>query len=212
MRKPLLPMKLQFFAEGDASGQGDTNNQQTQQQNQQGSASGAAPAFDYENLAGIIAGKKSYIDKIKKNQLTRALRIDKMTLAALEGTLKYYMDEEQAVKNIPTLHMILSPKEEHKKRAQRLKNRLVKSVHGFDIKLDSDFSMVGGGSMPTEKIETYVLKIKSMDFSAEQLEVKLRNNITPIIVRIYNGEIILDLRTIFDRDFDIIIEAFKNLK
>jgi L-seryl-tRNA(Ser) seleniumtransferase len=161
--------------------------------------------------AGIIAGKKEFIDRIKKNQLTRALRIDKMTLAALEGTLKYYMDEEQAVKNIPTLHMILSPKDEHKKRAQRLKTRLQKAADSFDIKLEADFSMVGGGSMPTEKIETYVLKIKSKDFSAEQLEVKLRKNITPIIVRIYNGEVILDLRTIFDKDFDIIIEAFKNI-
>ncbi len=68
MRKPLLPMKLQFFAEGDASGQGDTNNQQTQQQNQQGSASGAAPAFDYEKLAGIITGKQTVTeDTILKN-------------------------------------------------------------------------------------------------------------------------------------------------
>jgi L-seryl-tRNA(Ser) seleniumtransferase len=161
--------------------------------------------------AGIIAGKKEYIDKIKKNQLTRALRIDKMTLAALEGTLKYYLDEEAAVKNLPTLYMILSSKEEHKKRAQRLKNRLQKSVEGLDIKLDMDYSMVGGGSMPTEKISTYVLKIKSTTKSIKQMEKSLRSNITPIIVRIYNNEIIMDIRTIFDKDFDTIVEAFKNI-
>lgn len=161
--------------------------------------------------AGIIAGKKEYIDKIKKNQLTRALRIDKMTLAALEGTLKYYLDEEAAVKNLPTLYMILSPKEEHKKRAQRLKYRLQRSIEGLDIKLDMDYSMVGGGSMPTEKINTYVLKIKSSTKSIEQMERGLRSNITPIIVRIYNNEIIMDIRTILDKDFDTIVEAFKNI-
>lgn len=161
--------------------------------------------------AGIIAGKKEYINKIKKNQLTRALRIDKMTLAALEGTLKYYLDEAEAVKKLPTLYMILSPKEEHKKRAQRLKSKLQKADLNINIKLEADYSMVGGGSMPTEKIDTYVLKIKSGTMSADQLEKNLRNNITPIIVRIYNGEIILDLRTIFDKDFDIIVEAFRNL-
>lgn len=161
--------------------------------------------------AGIIAGKKEYIDRIKKNQLTRALRIDKLTLAALEGTLKYYLDETEAVKKLPTLYMILSPKEEHKKRAQRLKTKLQKANGSLSIKLESDYSMVGGGSMPTEKIDTYALKIKSNSISAEQLEKKLRNNSTPIIVRIYNNEVILDLRTIFDKDFDIIAEAFKNL-
>ncbi len=161
--------------------------------------------------AGIIAGKKEYIDKIKKNQLTRALRIDKMTLAALEGTLKYYLDEAEAVKKLPTLYMILSAKEEHKKRAQRLKKKLQNTGLELNIKLETDYSMVGGGSMPTEKINTYVLKIKSSTLTAAQLEEKLRKNVTPIIVRIYDGDIILDLRTIFDKDFDGIVEAFKNI-
>lgn len=161
--------------------------------------------------AGIIVGKKVYIDKIKKNQLTRALRIDKLTLAALEGTLKYYLDEETAVKDIPTLNMILSPKEEHKKRAQRLKNKIQKTVKGLDIIVDSDYSMVGGGSMPTEKIPTYILKIKSKTISAKQLEKLLRNNITPIIVRIFEDNIIMDLRTIFDKDFDFITAALEKL-
>lgn len=161
--------------------------------------------------AGIIVGKKHFIDKIKKNQLTRALRIDKLTLAALEGTLKYYIDEELAVKDIPTLNMILSPKEEHKKRAQRLKSKIQKAVEGLEVTVDSDYSMVGGGSMPTEKIPTYVLRIKSKSISAEQLEKKLRGSETPIIVRIIEHNIIMDLRTIFDRDFEVITEAFKKL-
>lgn len=161
--------------------------------------------------AGIIIGKKKYIDKMKKNQLTRALRIDKMTLAALEGTLKYYLDEEEAVKNIPTLHMILSSKEEHKKRAQRLKKKLQNKIKSFKFTIEEDYSMVGGGSMPTEKIKTYVIRIKSEQFSPQELEKKLRENKNPIIIRISNNEAILDIRTIFDKDFDLILDAFAAL-
>lgn len=161
--------------------------------------------------AGIIAGKKQFLDRIKKNQLTRALRIDKMTLAALEGTLKHYIEEEQAIKNIPTLNMILSSKEEHKKRAQRLKTKLQRAADGLDIKVEADYSMVGGGSMPTEKIDTYVLKVKSAKFTPEELEKKLRENSTPVIARIYSGCLYLDLRTIFDKDFEVITEAFTKI-
>lgn len=160
---------------------------------------------------GIIAGKKAYIDKIKNNQLTRALRVDKMTLAALEGTLKYYLDEEQAVKNIPTLYMILSSKIEHKRRAQRLKAKILRVVNEIAIKVEEDYSMVGGGSMPTEKIPTYVLKIKSSKLSAQSIEESLRKNSTPIIVRIYNDEVYIDLRTILDKDFDTIVDSFKKI-
>ncbi len=78
--------------------------------------------------AGIIVGKKKYIDKMKKNQLTRALRIDKMTLAALEGTLKYYIDEKEAIENIPTLNMILSSKEIHKKKSSKIKKEDFKII------------------------------------------------------------------------------------
>lgn len=161
--------------------------------------------------AGIIVGKKKYIDRMKKNQLTRALRIDKMTLAALEGTLKYYLDETEAVKNIPTLYMILSSKEEHKKRAQRLKRRLQNRANNFKFALEEDYSMVGGGSMPAERIETYVIKVKSDKFSPQELERKLRENKTPIIIRVSNNEVVLDLRTIFDKDFDTIVDAFDAL-
>ncbi|OAA87976.1 L-seryl-tRNA(Sec) selenium transferase [Clostridium coskatii] len=158
--------------------------------------------------AGIVIGKKVYIDKMKKNQLTRALRIDKMTLAALEGTLKYYLDEKEAIENIPTLHMILSQKSDHKKRAQRLKEELESKIKNFKFALEEDYSIVGGGSMPTEKIDTYVIKVESDKFSPQELEKKLRENKTPIIIRISNNEVILDVRTIFDKDFDIIVNAF----
>lgn len=161
--------------------------------------------------AGIIVGKAKYINRMKKNQLTRALRIDKMTLAALEGTLKHYLEETEAIKNIPTLNMLLCPHDTLKKRAQKLKRKLQNKTDKFTFTIDNDYSMVGGGSMPTEKIETYVIKIKSEDFTAVQIEEKLRMNETTIIVRISNNEVIMDLRTLFPNDYEIITEAFKTM-
>jgi L-seryl-tRNA(Ser) seleniumtransferase len=161
--------------------------------------------------AGIIVGKKKYIDRMRKNQLTRALRIDKMTLAALEGTMQHYLEEAEAIKNIPTLSMLLCPKEELKKRAQKLKRKLQNKADRFVFTIDNDYSMVGGGSMPTEKMETYVIKIKSEDFTAIQIEEWLRMNEVSIIVRIYNNEVIMDLRTLFEKDYDIIAKAFNDI-
>jgi L-seryl-tRNA(Ser) seleniumtransferase len=161
--------------------------------------------------AGIIVGKKKYIDRMKKNQLTRALRIDKMTLAALEGTMHHYLEEAEAIINIPTLNMLLCSKEELKKRAQRLKKKLQSKTDNFTFTIGTDYSMVGGGSMPTEKMETYVIKVKSENFTATQIEEKLRLNDISIIVRINNNEVILDLRTLFEKDYEVIAMAFQNM-
>ncbi|WP_392486607.1 L-seryl-tRNA(Sec) selenium transferase [Haloimpatiens sp. FM7315] len=162
--------------------------------------------------AGIIVGKKVFIDRMKKNQLTRALRIDKMTLAALEATLRLYLDEKEAIDKIPTVNMLLSPKDEIKKKAISLKRRLKNKVSDFNFDIEEDFSMVGGGSMPTERIETYVLKVKSKVYTPEEIECKLRMNEIPIITRVYNNEVIMDLRTIFKKDFDDIVKAFSSIK
>jgi len=162
--------------------------------------------------AGIIVGKKKYIDMMKKNQLTRALRVDKMTLAALEGTLNYYIDQNEAVENIPTLYMILSSKELHKKRALKLKRKLQSSAQNFIFKVCEDFSMVGGGSMPEERIATFVIKVRSSDFGSEEIEKNLRLSKIPIIIRVNSNEVILDLRTFTDNDFETIVQAFKKMK
>lgn len=162
--------------------------------------------------AGIIVGKKEFIENMKKNQLTRALRIDKMTLAALEATLKYYLDEKEAVENIPTLNMLLKNREIIKKDAIRLKKRLNSKVKNFEFKVEEDFSMVGGGSMPTERIKTYVIKVSSNKLNAEEIEKRLRESKTPIITRMFNGQVILDLRTIFEEDFKTIVEEFLKIE
>ncbi|MEK6264014.1 MAG: L-seryl-tRNA(Sec) selenium transferase [Clostridium sp.] len=161
--------------------------------------------------AGIIVGKKKYIDKMKQNQLTRALRIDKMTLAALEGTLQHYLQESEAINNIPTLMMLLCPQSELKKRAQKLKKKLQNKRSKFTFTIALDYSMVGGGSMPTEKMDTYVIKVKSDFFTAKQIEERLRMNTIAIIVRINNNEVLMDLRTLFKEDYELITDAFSEM-
>ena len=161
--------------------------------------------------AGIIAGKKKYIDMMKNNQLTRALRIDKMTLAALEGTLKHYLDESDAIKNIPSLNMILMNSEDIKKKAYKLKRKLVKATDKFDFNVDMDFSMVGGGSMPTERIKSYVIRLKGYEMKPALIEKKLRECETPVVVRVSGDCVIMDLRTISEGEFKFIEDAFKEI-
>lgn len=161
--------------------------------------------------AGIIVGKKKFIEKIKRNQLTRALRVDKFTLAALEITLKHYLNEKEAIEKIPTLHMMTLSKEEIKKRAERFieMTKSLKAYYNFSI--EQGFSTVGGGSMPDSKLETYLVKISSENMNEVSLERKLRGYEIPIIVRVYNGSVCIDLRTILEKDYEVIFNALKEI-
>lgn len=162
--------------------------------------------------AGIIVGNKKYIDLMKKNQLTRALRIDKMTLAALEATLRLYLDEETAIKEIPALSMLTRDIELLRKNAMKL-SKMLKARLGerASIEIKKDFSQVGGGSMPLENMETYTVTLKPINKSLEVLEEELRHEETPIITRIYKDRMILDVRTIFNDEYSIIAEALERL-
>ena len=164
--------------------------------------------------AGIIVGKKKYINKMKKNPLTRALRVDKFTLASLEATLKEYKDQKSAKQNIPTLRMLTENLNNIKNRAQKLTNMLanknLNKKYKFNIK--KDISKVGGGAFPLEELETYVLEIKNEKLSASELSYKLRMNYPPIFSRIQDEKLILDFRTIKNEDLDIILKALKEIE
>lgn len=157
--------------------------------------------------AGIIVGRKEYIDRMKKNQLTRALRIDKMTLAALEATLRLYLDESKAVKEIPGLNMLTKDKDRLKKDALKL-SRMIKTRLKDRAKVEviEDFSQVGGGAMPLESLETYAVAVKPNGISLENLDYILRTENIPIITRINKDRMIFDVRTLFDDDYKIISE------
>ena len=155
--------------------------------------------------AGIIVGSKEYIDKMKKNPLTRAIRIDKLTLAALEGTLRLYLDKELALKEIPVLRMLTYSSETLGKRARRLCTRLKRSLGAIGtISIEDDFSEVGGGSMPLHKMPTKVVVIKPDNISLMELEEMLRGYTTPIIARISKDRLMLDVRTIADDEFEVV--------
>lgn len=159
--------------------------------------------------AGIIIGKKKYIEQMKKNQLTRALRVDKMTIVALEATLRIYLNEDDAIKNIPTLKMITCSLETLETKADMLLEK-VKDLHiDAYIQKERNVSQVGGGSMPLEKLDTYTIVIKPNKFSVSYLEKRLRNSESHIIGRINDDKYILDVRTIEENEFDLIVKELK---
>ncbi|MEB3024689.1 MULTISPECIES: L-seryl-tRNA(Sec) selenium transferase [unclassified Parvimonas] len=160
--------------------------------------------------AGIIVGKKEYIEKMKKNQLTRALRVDKFTLSALESVFSYYIDEESAIAKIPTLNMLTAKVEKLYNKAQKLIECLGKS-NEFSYEIIDIDSEVGAGSLPTQKLPSKAVKLISESFTENELEEKLRNNKIPIITRIYKGNLIFDVRTIFENEFCIIKDALNSL-
>ncbi|CEH33148.1 L-seryl-tRNA(Sec) selenium transferase [Romboutsia lituseburensis] len=163
--------------------------------------------------AGIIVGKKEYIDKMKKNQLTRALRVDKLTICALEATLRMYLDEERAIKEIPTLRMLTYKIEELEEKAKKLLNMIDQLKLDAEVCIEDGLSQVGGGSMPLETIKTKVISIMPKIMNVSALEKKLRLGEANIIARVYDNKYVLDVRTIFDDEYEIIVneldKAFK---
>lgn len=159
--------------------------------------------------AGIIVGKKEYISAMKKNQLTRALRVDKLTICALEATLRMYLDEEEAVKNIPTLRMITMPIEELERKANLLYSKIEKLNLDADVHIEECLSQVGGGSMPLETMKSMGIAITPNNMNVSALERKLRLSDSHIIARVYDNKYVLDVRTIFEDEFEDIANELK---
>jgi L-seryl-tRNA(Ser) seleniumtransferase len=162
--------------------------------------------------AGIIVGKKKYIDKIKKNPLTRALRLDKMTIAALYQTFKAYLNSKDALKSIPALKMLTAKKTGIRKRCDTFLDRL-KGLKKRSVRLSvkDDFSYVGGGALPLSKLETCVIALKSEKVSAARIAKRFREYATPVIVRVSNDKVLFDLRTVLKGEEKIILDAFNEI-
>ena len=158
--------------------------------------------------AGIIIGKKKYIDKMKKNQLTRALRIDKFTAATLEVVLQEYLSEERAITNLPVLQMITKSVEAVEKEAKELFMVLEGLELPVELAMEDCESQIGGGSLPLERIPSRAITIKPTKISTAELEERMRFLPIPIIPRTLNDKILLDVRTIGIQNF----EVFRQLK
>jgi L-seryl-tRNA(Ser) seleniumtransferase len=160
--------------------------------------------------AGIIVGKKEVLDLVKTNPLTRALRIDKLTLAALESTLLLYLDEKKAMAEIPTLQMLTDDRNRLKRRGKRLLKRLA-GINGIEVALKEAVSQVGGGSLPLQELPTLVIALRPLSSSVNDLERNLRSGNPPIISRISKEELLLDLRTIFDEEIPLIATGIREV-
>ena len=162
--------------------------------------------------AGIIVGKKHVLDQIKNNPLARALRIDKLTLAALEATVRLYRDEAIAVRRIPTLRMLTMDIKEIELRASKLMENLKKiDASRLRLNLIELSSKAGGGALPLLELPSKCLRIQIEGLSANTLEISMRKNSPPIIGRIDDDAFIIDPRTLQDNDLPIIESAFENV-
>jgi L-seryl-tRNA(Ser) seleniumtransferase len=159
--------------------------------------------------AGLILGRKEYIAKIQKHPLTRAVRIDKLTLAALEATLLEYADEEGAKEKIPTVRMLLEDTEKIRVRAKKIASLLRKSLGGATIEVVKDSSQAGGGSLPEVNFPTFTVTIKPGKITVNELEVRLRNGRPPIITRIKDDSLVLDARTVSADEVEALVKGVK---
>jgi L-seryl-tRNA(Ser) seleniumtransferase len=158
--------------------------------------------------AGIILGKRTYIEKIKKNPLNRALRIDKLTLAALESILRLYLDEASALREIPTLAMIAASEKTVHLRASNCQQRIqMKMGHLCVSELVLVQSRVGGGAMPEQNIPSWAVAVRPGAMTIHQLEQSLRRSPVPVIGRVEDDRLLLDMRTVADDELDELIES-----
>ncbi len=159
--------------------------------------------------AGIIAGKKKYVERCRRNPLFRALRVDKMTYAALEATLRSYL--RGASDEIPVLRLIRLPVEQIAARAESLRTRLESELAGrAQVSVVPGRSVVGGGSTPGYSLPTKLVAISPGQMSAAELAARLRRGVLPVIVRVESERVLLDLRTVFEEQEAALVPALRD--
>lgn len=162
--------------------------------------------------AGIIVGKKPFIEAMKKHQLLRALRMDKLTLASLEATLALYRDEMVALKEVPTLRMLTATLPELTARAKKIAGRLRhRTPDAVNFKLSEGFSQAGGGTLPLLNLPTMLIEVAVEGLTPNDIEARLRGMEIPVIGRINKNAFLLDPRTLQDADLDDLAAALSAL-
>ena len=162
--------------------------------------------------AGLILGKGPLMDRIRRNPLNRALRIDKLTLAALEATLRQYLDPEAALERIQTLKALTEHPSRTARRARRLSALLRKlAPAALSVALATGEATAGGGSLPLERISTTLVALSVTGLSAAALERRLRRLECPIVARIEGERVFLDARTLLDEELPLIRDGLAEL-
>ena len=158
--------------------------------------------------AGLIAGRKELVDRLKKHPLARALRLDKMTLAALEATLRLYLDPQRALQEVPTLRQLAIPAVELQQRCHALLARL-QSTAGDRATLEivTSTATVGGGAMPLAELPGFAIAVTPHRFSLQQLTERLRRCDPPVIARVQDERLLLDPRTLLPGEEELLATA-----
>ena len=160
---------------------------------------------------GIIVGKRKYIDKILKNPLMRAMRVDKITLAALAATLRLYRDPIKAQQEIPILRMLSMPIENLKLRASKIAEQISHLPQIGTCDVVEDQAMLGGGSLPTQKIPTWCIAISHANHSISSLANQLRQATPSVIGRVQKDRLFLDMRTVQPSQDAALVSVFESL-
>jgi L-seryl-tRNA(Ser) seleniumtransferase len=150
--------------------------------------------------AGILLGKEAIIERMRQNPLCRAFRVDKVTLAGLEATLRHYLEPEEALREIPSLKILAESLESVERRARDLEARL--SNLPVQVRVAEGRSVVGGGTFPGVELPTWVLRLRSSEVPAEGFAERLRSGIPPVVGRREDDEVVLDLRTVLQGELD----------
>ena len=156
---------------------------------------------------GIILGRAKLIEAVRKNQFARIVRVGKLTLAALEATLKLFLDNSVALREIPTFQMLMRNASEIKEKAEFITSQLQKQIAGADVGTINGFSQMGSGSLPMQNLATTLVSIRPEKIGAESLAKQLRQYDTPIFTRIQNDQVLIDPRTLLAGDDEVLIKA-----
>ena len=159
--------------------------------------------------AGIIVGKKKYIKAMKKHPLARAMRVDKMTFAALEATLMKYRDRKTALRDIPVLSMISASDEDMRNKAEALANAIKRVNTSISLEIVPVEDQIGGGSAPMVRLPGWAVSVRDGSKSADRTERKLRKADVPVIARINEDRLLLCVRTIADDEIGTVAEALR---
>jgi L-seryl-tRNA(Ser) seleniumtransferase len=161
--------------------------------------------------AGIIVGNRAVIDRLRKHPMARALRIDKLTLAALEATLRLYLDPERALREIPTLKMLVQPAPTLRQRCEALLANFPESIReATDVAIIEAVSTVGGGALPLAELPAWVVALGPRRLSPNDLALRLRNCQTPVIGRIREDRFLIDPRTLDAEDEALLVQALEH--
>jgi L-seryl-tRNA(Ser) seleniumtransferase len=157
--------------------------------------------------AGLILGRAAWVEKVRKNPLARILRVGKLTLAALEATLGLFFDEAQALRDVPTLEMLVRPLPQIAEQAERIARALGRQAPAADVKVIDGASQMGSGSLPTRDIPTRLVSVATAKMTPNALAAALRRRAPPVFARIQEDRVLFDPRTLLEGDEQPLVNA-----